>query len=131
MSAARKYNFRVHMLFNEKARAIRIGMTNDLEKRMIEHKMELVPGYTKKHNIKKLGYYEYHQYADKAIAREKTLKEWKRAWKYRLLETTNPEWKDLASFLDEYIAHMPEPYKMPDNAFANKGFKTLFRPSPE
>ena len=115
----KQYSFWIYILFNERAKATYIGMTNNLERRIIEHKMGLVPGYTKEKNIKKLGYYEYHQYVDKAIAREKALKEWRRAWKYRLIETTNPEWRDLAAHIDDYIANMPNPDKIPAAA---KGF---------
>ena len=87
---------------------------------MIEHKMGLVSGFTKEKDIKKLGYYEYYQYADEAIKREKQLKKWNRAWKYTLIERMNPKWNDLAEWLDEYIANMQNPDEMPDEAFAGK-----------
>ena len=75
-------------------------MTNNLDRRMLEHKREVIKGYTKEKHIHKLAYYEHFQYIDKAIAREKALKKWNRAWKYRLIETMNPEWKDLADGLN-------------------------------
>ena len=102
----KEYNFWVYILFNDRAKATYIGVTNNLERRMIEHKMGLVPGYTKQHNIDKLAYFEHYQYIYDAIAREKALKKWNRAWKYRLIETMNPEWNDLAVGLTEYIKNM-------------------------
>jgi putative endonuclease len=119
MGKFKTYNFWVYILFDRRAKGTYIGMTNDLERRMIEHKMGLMPGFTKEKNIKKLGYYEYHQYVDKAIEREKQLKKWNRTWKYRLIETMNPEWEDLAKSVDEYISRMPDPSVIPDSA---KGF---------
>jgi putative endonuclease len=108
MKHFKEFNFWVYILFDERAKATYIGMTNDLKRRMIEHKMGLLPGFTKEKNIHKLGYFEYYKYVDQAIAREKALKKWNRAWKYRLIETMNPDWRDLAEDIDEYIAKMPE-----------------------
>jgi putative endonuclease len=67
---------------------------------MLEHKRESVPGFTQEKHIHKLAYYEHYQYVDKAIAREKALKKWNHAWKYRLIETMNPDWEDLAAEVD-------------------------------
>ena len=107
MKQFKEFEFYVYILFNERAKATYIGMTNDLERRMIEHKMGLLPGFTKDKNIHKLGYFEKYKYVADAIAREKALKKWNRAWKYRLIETMNPEWNDLAEGIDEYIAKIP------------------------
>lgn len=95
--------FWVYILFNERAQATYIGVTNNLRRRVFEHKSGLIDGYTKKHHINKLGYYEEYKYIDNAIAREKTLKKWKRSWKYRLIESQNPTWQDLMSDMDDYI----------------------------
>jgi putative endonuclease len=108
MKHFKEFNFWVYILFDERAKATYIGMTNDLERRIIEHKMRLLPGFTKEKNIHKLGYLEHYKYVDQPIAREKALKKWNRAWKYSLIETMNPEWKDLADGVDEYIAMMPK-----------------------
>ena len=97
------YHFWVYILFDERTKGTYIGVTNNLERRMYEHKMGLDDGYTKEHNIHKLGYFEYYKYVNNAIAREKQLKKWKRAWKYRLIETMNPNWIDLADDLDKNI----------------------------
>ena len=71
------------------------GMTNDLLKRVYEHKKGIKEGYTKKYNIKMLVYYEQTTDVNYAIQREKQLKWWKRNWKIELIETQNPEWNDL------------------------------------
>jgi putative endonuclease len=92
----KEYNFWVYIMFNERAKATYIGMTNDLRRRVYEHKNGIIPGHSKEKGTNKLGYFEYYKYANMAIAREKELKEWHRAWKYRLLETMNPDWKDLS-----------------------------------
>jgi putative endonuclease len=86
----------VYILFDRRAAATYIGVTNDVYRRVHEHKNELVPGYTKRKHIHKLAYYETYADIKDAIWREKALKEWHRAWKYRLIETMNPDWKDLA-----------------------------------
>ena len=106
--AMRDYNFWVYILFDTRAQATYIGVTNNLERRVIEHKAGLIPGYTKEHNIHNLAYFEHYKDINEAIAREKALKKWKRAWKYRLIETMNPDWVDLAESLKEYIADIEE-----------------------
>ncbi len=106
MKLYKEYSFWVYILFDKRAGATYIGVTNNLSRRMYEHKNGLDDGYTKKHNIHKLGYFEQYKYIDNAIAREKQLKKWNRAWKYRLIETINPNWIDLASDLDDYIKNI-------------------------
>ena len=73
-----------------------IGVTNDLIRRVDEHKIGLVSGFTKKYNIKKLVYYEITDDIEGALNREKCLKKWNRKWKIDLIESDNPEWKDLS-----------------------------------
>lgn len=90
--------------------ALYIGITNDLLKRIAEHKAQLVKSFTQRYNINKLVYYEATQSAYAAIQREKQLKKWNRAWKKRLINTFNPEWKDL---YDELINEVPND-EMPD-----------------
>ena len=103
MREFKEYNFWVYILFNERAKATYIGMTNCLERRILEHKRESVSGFSKEKHLHKLAYYEHFKYVDDAIAREKALKKWNRAWKYRLIETVNPEWKDLAENINWQI----------------------------
>jgi len=72
------------------------GMTDNLEHRVYEHKHDLVPGFASKYNITKLVYYEEGQDKNAALAREKQIKEWSRDKKIALIESKNPEWKDLS-----------------------------------
>ena len=64
-------------------------------KRVWEHKNEVVPGFTRKYGVHTLVWYEQHQTMESAIKREKAIKGWKRDWKLRLIEKSNPEWRDL------------------------------------
>ena len=73
-----------------------IGVTNNLERRVFEHKKELVDGFTKKYKCKKLVYYELHSRVEDAIRREKQLKNWKREWKLNLIKKGNPVFKDIS-----------------------------------
>ncbi|MCL1902082.1 MAG: GIY-YIG nuclease family protein [Alphaproteobacteria bacterium] len=86
----------VYILFNERAKATYIGVTNDLSSRLLQHRSGEIKGYTQEKKTYKLGYFETHSDINDAIKREKQLKEWKRAWKYRLIETMNPDWIDLS-----------------------------------
>jgi putative endonuclease len=72
-----------------------IGVTNDLHRRIYEHREGLADGYTKKNNIKCLVHFEVHETVPLAIQREKTLKRWYRQWKEALIEEHNPDWQDL------------------------------------
>ncbi len=76
-----------------------IGMTNDLVRRVYEHKEGLADGFTKRYGVKTLVYYEIHETAEQAIRREKTLKRWLRDWKIALIENDNPYWDDLYQHL--------------------------------
>ena len=71
-------------------------MTNDLERRNYEHKSKIFEGFSKKYNLNKLVYYEYTNDVNAAIRREKEIKKWRREKKNKLIESMNPEWKDLA-----------------------------------
>jgi putative endonuclease len=75
-------------------------MTNNLERRIYEHKNKLVEGFTKKYNLDKLVYYEQYTDVNLAIQREKELKKWRREKKNKLVESVNPEWKDLTNELN-------------------------------
>ncbi|MFA6554511.1 MAG: GIY-YIG nuclease family protein [Candidatus Paceibacterota bacterium] len=87
----------VYILTNDKNGTLYIGVTNDLRRRLHEHKNNLVKGFTEKYSIHKLVWYECTNSIDSAIQREKQLKKWNRRWKIRLIEETNPIWKDLSS----------------------------------
>lgn len=85
----------VYLLASQRNGTLYIGVTSDLIKRVWEHKQDLVEGFTRKYGVHELVWYEQHADMLAAIAREKVLKEWKRAWKLELIEKMNPEWKDL------------------------------------
>jgi len=80
---------------NKRNGTLYIGVTNDLVKRVYEHKHGLIDGFTKRYNVKNLVYYEIHGDIKEAITREKRLKKWYRKWKIELIEKSNPNWKDL------------------------------------
>ncbi|TWT23778.1 GIY-YIG nuclease family protein [Luteimonas marina] len=71
------------------------GVTSNLVKRVWEHRNDVVPGFTRKYRVHNLVWFEQHDSMMSAIAREKALKEWKRAWKIELIDRTNPGWRDL------------------------------------
>jgi putative endonuclease len=85
----------VYILANNRNGTLYIGVTSDLVKRVWEHKSDLIEGFTKKYAVHRLVYYEMHPDMLAAIAREKQLKKWNRAWKLELIEERNPDWKDL------------------------------------
>lgn len=72
-----------------------VGVTSDLIQRVWQHKNDLIDGFTKRYRVHTLVWYEQCESMQTAIAREKAIKEWKRTWKIRLIETTNPQWRDL------------------------------------
>ena len=85
----------VYILASRKDGATYIGVTNDLVRRVYEHRIKAVPGFTSKYNITRLVWFEIYHDPISAIAREKELKKWKRNWKVQLIEAQNPEWDDL------------------------------------
>ena len=85
----------VYIMTNN-SKTLYIGVTNDLQRRIYEHKNKLVEGFTKRYNITKLVYYQTTNSIESAIKREKQLKNWKRAWKIELIESVNKDWDDLS-----------------------------------
>jgi putative endonuclease len=75
--------------------ALYVGMTNDLIRHAFEHKNDLVEGFTKKYKVHSLVYFEECGDVESVIMREKQLKKWNRGWKLKLIEQSNPQWKDL------------------------------------
>ncbi|MDT8300381.1 MAG: GIY-YIG nuclease family protein [Sedimentisphaerales bacterium] len=86
----------VYILASKKNGTLYIGVTNNLLKRVYEHKNNLIEGFTQKYSVHNLVYYEVHDNIGKAITREKQMKKWKRQWKIELIETDNPQWTDLS-----------------------------------
>ena len=87
--------FFVYVLANRPRGVLYVGVTNNLIRRLAEHKARLVPGFTRTHGVTLLVYYEEYSSITEARAREATLKRWRRAWKIELVERFNPEWRDL------------------------------------
>jgi putative endonuclease len=88
-------NYYVYILANKTKDVLYVGVTNDLRRRIFEHKNKLIDGFTKTYNVHILVYYEHTNSIEAALSREKQLKKWKRRWKIDLIEKNNPEWKDL------------------------------------
>lgn len=88
-------NYFVYILTNPTNTVLYIGVTNNLERRIYEHKNELIDSFTKKYNLKKLVYFEETSDIASAIAREKQLKNWRREWKFNLIKNLNPGLLDL------------------------------------
>jgi len=91
--------FYVYILASRKHGTLYIGITNDLVRRVHEHKLKLLPGFSAKYAVDKLVYFEVFDDPASAIAREKQLKKWRRGWKLDLIESKNPGWVDLADML--------------------------------
>ena len=85
----------LYIMASKKNGTLYIGVTNNLARRVYEHKEGLIEGFTKKYNVKILVYYEVYNDMYEAIKREKAMKKWLRKWKIELIEKTNPDWKDL------------------------------------
>ena len=85
----------VYILASKRNGTLYIGVTNDLIKRVYEHKNDLVEGFTERYSVHKLVYYEETNDINSALKREKQLKKWNRKWKLELIEKKNPDWKDL------------------------------------
>jgi putative endonuclease len=88
-------SFYVYILASRIGGTLYIGVTNDLVRRVAEHRQKLAEGFTKKYEIDRLVYFEQFDGAENAIRREKQLKRWNRTWKIRLIEELNPNWDDL------------------------------------
>ncbi|MGD8547822.1 MAG: GIY-YIG nuclease family protein [Thiohalophilus sp.] len=85
----------VYLLASQRNGTLYTGVTADLVKRVWEHKNHVIDGFTRKYNVTTLVWYEMHETMESAIRREKMIKNWKRAWKIRVIEEFNPHWRDL------------------------------------
>jgi putative endonuclease len=85
----------VYLLASKKHGTLYLGVTNDIVRRVYEHRTKAVQGFTKRYGVDKLVWFEIYDDAITAIAREKELKKWRRDWKIRLIEEQNPDWVDL------------------------------------
>jgi putative endonuclease len=87
----------VYIMASKRNGTLYIDVTNNLVKRVYEHRNDLVDGFTRKYHIHNLVYYETYSNISDAITREKRMKKWKRQWKIELIEKSNPQWRDLYS----------------------------------
>ena len=85
----------VYLMASKRNGTLYVGVTSDLVQRVWQHKTDFFEGFTKRYRVHTLVWYEACGSMETAIAREKAIKEWKRAWKIRLIEETNPGWRDL------------------------------------
>lgn len=87
--------FYVYILASRRAGTLYVGVTNDLHRRLAEHRSGHGSEFTERHGVHRLVWFECHERIDEAIAREKQLKGWNRAWKVRLIEKSNADWHDV------------------------------------
>jgi putative endonuclease len=92
-----EHQYYVYLLTNWNNKVMYAGVTSDLKRRLFEHRNKSVKGFTEKYNIHKLIYYEATSDVVSAIAREREIKKWRREKKNRLVETINPDWRDLSA----------------------------------
>jgi putative endonuclease len=85
----------VYILASRRNGALYIGVTNNIARRVYEHKNDLISGFTRKYKVHRLVYYEQFGNVVSALRREKSLKKWNRKWKLELIERANPDWRDL------------------------------------
>jgi len=85
----------IYILASQRNGTLYVGVSSNLRQRIWQHRNDLVPGFTRHYGVHRLVYFELHATMDSAIAREKQLKKWNRAWKLRLIEGANPQWRDV------------------------------------
>ena len=92
--------FYVYILASSRNGTLYIGQTDNLNRRVFEHKSGAVPGFTARYEVKKLVWFEAHESRETALITEKRMKKWNREWKLALVEMDNPDWDDLALKLE-------------------------------
>nr|WP_070960615.1 GIY-YIG nuclease family protein [Hyphomonas sp. Mor2] len=95
------HNYFVYILASKRIGTLYTGLTNDLARRIWEHKTGYIKGFTHRYGVKSLVWFEHHTNIQQAIAREKQIKRWRRQWKLNLIEASNPSWEDLSTSLLE------------------------------
>ena len=93
--------YHVYLLASGRYGTLYLGVTNDLSRRVWQHKTKAVSGFSAKYGVDRLVWYEAYERIDEAIAREKMLKKWRRDWKVNLIEEMNPDWSDLYLILNQ------------------------------
>lgn len=89
-------SFYVYILTNKNNTTLYVGMTNELERRIREHKSGIPGSFSQRYNLNKLIYFEEHSTAEEAFIKEKQMKRWRRSWKEDLINSMNPNWEDLS-----------------------------------
>lgn len=92
----RQHNYYAYLLTNRPRGVLYCGVTNDLKRRIFEHRAGVGSRFANRYNLKMLVWFEHYTDVEQAILREKRIKKWRRAWKIELIESANPEWVDLA-----------------------------------
>ena len=92
----------VYILASKRNGTLYVGMTSDLQRRMEEHRQGLIEGFTKRYGVKRLVWAERHESIAAAVQREKTIKKYPRRWKLNLIESLNPQWRDLSENWDVF-----------------------------
>ena len=87
----------VYLMASRKDGTLYVGVTSDLIKRVYQHKTKATPGFTSRYDVNRLVWFETYDDPTTAITREKEIKKWRRDWKIKLIEDSNPDWKDLYS----------------------------------
>ena len=96
----REHKYYTYILTHERNHIFYVGVTNNIKRRIFEHKNATHKTHVGYYNIKKLVYFEEHQWIQEAIRREKTIKKWKREWKINIISENNPDWLDLSNGWD-------------------------------
>lgn len=115
----REYNFFVYLMASRWNGTLYCGVTNDLLRRVVEHRERTAEGFTAKYGVSRLVWFEQHSNVNEAILREKRIKKWNREWKVRLIEERNPDWRDLA--VDLGLEPIPGPTVIPAQAGTHGG----------
>ena len=92
-------SFRVYILASRRNGTLYVGMTDDIVRRVWQHRTGIIPSFTQKYGVKMLVWYEQHETRDSAFQRERQMKKWNRAWKLQIIEQFNPQWEDLSERL--------------------------------
>ena len=92
-------DYYVYILASDRNGTLYVGVTNDLARRVYEHRNDLIEGFTKRYGVHRLVWFEVHGDINEAILREKRIKKWNRSWKLRVIEEMNPDWIDLTEQL--------------------------------
>ena len=93
--------YSVYLLASKREGTLYLGVSNDIGRRVWEHKTRMHIGFSARYGVDRLVWYEMYDRIDEAIAREKAVKKWRRGWKIRLIEEMNPEWRDLYEVLNQ------------------------------